>query len=324
MAMEKLISPKRTDIKKRRTTFNVSKGVAGIKILFVNAYIVSNEDKTWVLVDAGLSGSAKRIKQAAEELFGENASPEAILLTHGHFDHVGALKELAEEWNVPVYAHALEMPYLSGLSSYPPPDPTVGGGAMAYMSWLYPNKPINLGDYLHFYPADGTVPFLPGWKLIHTPGHTAGHVSFFRESDGTLIAGDAFVTTKQESLRAVIFQRKEIHGPPSYFTSDWQAAEVSVRTLNNLHPDIAATGHGVPMEGEVLKKELENLAVNFFKTGRPSYGRYVNAPAFTNEHGIVALPPPILNFTGKITLGLAIATFGLAVLAGIYQMRKKD
>jgi glyoxylase-like metal-dependent hydrolase (beta-lactamase superfamily II) len=320
--MEKLTSPKRTGEKRRGITFNVSKGVAGIRILFVNVYMIKNEDNSWVLVDAGLYGSAKRIKQAAEELFGENGSPEAILLTHGHFDHVGALKELAEEWNVPVYAHSMETPYLTGLSSYPPPDPTVGGGAMAYMSWLYPKKPISLGDRLHVYPTDGSAPFLHGWRIIHTPGHSSVHVSLFRESDRTLIAGDAFVTTKQESLRSVISQRKEIHGPPAYFTSDWQAAEVSVRVLNDLHPSIAATGHGVPMQGDLLKKELENLAENFWETGRPSHGRYVNAPAFTNEHGVVALPPPVLSLTEKVTLGLAFATFGLAVFTGIYESRK--
>ena len=67
-------------------------------------------------------------------LFGHGNRPAAILLTHGHFDHVGALKTLAEEWDVPVYAHTLELPYLTGRSSYPPPDPSVGGGAMAAMS----------------------------------------------------------------------------------------------------------------------------------------------------------------------------------------------
>ena len=40
---------------------------------------------------------------------------------------------------------------------------------------------------------------MPGWRWVHTPGHTAGHVSLFRDADRTLIAGDAFVTTKQES-----------------------------------------------------------------------------------------------------------------------------
>jgi glyoxylase-like metal-dependent hydrolase (beta-lactamase superfamily II) len=320
--MENLISPPKIR-EKKGSTFEVSKGVAGIKILFVNAYMISNEDNTWVLVDAGLAGSAKRIKRAAEELYGENASPEAIFLTHGHFDHVGALKELAEEWNVPVFSHPLEVPYLSGLSSYPPPDPTVGGGALAFMSWMYPKKPINIGDHLHTYPGDNKAPFLEGWRIIHTPGHTAGHVSLFRESDGTLIAGDAFVTTKQESLRSVITQRKEIHGPPAYFTSDWQSAEDSVRRLFTLHPSIAATGHGNPMKGETLSKELENLAENFMSVGMPSHGRYLKAPAITNEQGVMALPPEVYS-TEKIALSVAIVAIGISVLSILYANKKKN
>ncbi len=91
------------------------------------------------LVDTGLRGSAGRIRRAAERLF--NPPPLAILLTHGHFDHVGGLPQLARDWGVPVYAHPLEMPYLTGVSPYPPPDPTVGGGTQSWLSPLYPRGP---------------------------------------------------------------------------------------------------------------------------------------------------------------------------------------
>src|SRR5918997_5299185 len=71
-------------------------------------------DRNWVLIDAGVFGTMKLITGAAAKRFGANARPAAIVLTHGHFDHVGVLEDPVELWQVPVYAHELERPYLDG------------------------------------------------------------------------------------------------------------------------------------------------------------------------------------------------------------------
>src|SRR5436190_23599916 len=76
-------------------------------------------DREWLLIDAGLPGTAGIIKRAAEARFGRNTRPAAIIMTHAHADHAGALEMLAEEWQVPVYAHELELPYLNGTAAYP-------------------------------------------------------------------------------------------------------------------------------------------------------------------------------------------------------------
>ncbi len=284
----------------------IAPGIFGFRTLIANVFGVSNDDGSWSLIDAGLSYSASRILSWAAEHHGTRP-PDAILLTHGHFDHVGALEELVASWDVPVYAHPLELPYLTGRSEYPPPDPSVGGGAIAFLAALYPRGPINLGSRVRPLPADGTVPNLPGWRWIHTPGHTAGHVSFFRESDKVLIAGDAISTTKQESLFSVLVQRPEVNGPPAYYTSDWGAAAESVRCLAELEPAVIACGHGMPIIGPEAAADLRELARAFPDRAVPARGRYVRRPAVTDEDGVVSVPPPVLTTAPRIVLAAAAA-----------------
>lgn len=242
----------------------------------VNICLVGNADSTnFVLIDAGMPYSAKEIISVIEKRFGENSRPQAIILTHGHFDHVGSIIELIEHWDVPVYAHELELPFLTGKTSYPKPDTTVEGGMVSKMSAIFPIDPINLGSSIRPLPKDGSVPHLPKFRWIHTPGHTPGHVSFFREEDKALIAGDAFVTVKQEYLYKVFTQEQEISGPPRYLTTDWEAALESVKKLEALKPSVAITGHGIPMTGELLTDSLRQLVENFEQIAVPDYGKYV-------------------------------------------------
>jgi len=255
---------------------SIAAGVVGLRILFVNVFAVAGETG-WTLIDAGLKGSAGRITRWAAEHFRE-APPQAIVLTHAHFDHVGAIDDLLESWRVPVYAHREELPYITGERSYPSPDPSVGGGVMARMASLYPRGPIDLGARVRELPMDGSIPSLPGWRWVHSPGHTAGHVSLFRDADRTLIVGDAFCTTKQESFFAVATQRPELHGPPAYFTTDWDAARDSVRRLASLEPAFIAPGHGQPMAGVHAMRSLGELSERFDEVARPEHGRYVQNP----------------------------------------------
>lgn len=256
------------------TVDDVAPDLIRMRYLFVNLYLWGTRE-SWVLIDAGAPGCAGNIVETAEERFGKGAAPQAIVLTHGHFDHVGAFLELFERWDVPVYAHPLEMPHLTGETDYLPPDPTVGGGAMALLSFTYPAKAIDLGERVQPLPTDGSVPGMTEWRWIHTPGHTAGQVALFRDRDRLLIASDAFVTTKQESLYAVARQEQEVHGPPAYFTPDWEAARTSVEALAALRPEIAATGHGTPMSGTALTEGLDALVANFDEVAVPDRGRYV-------------------------------------------------
>lgn len=260
-------------------TQQVTHDILLLKFTIVNLYIIGEprgQDSKWILVDTGLGHSSKAILEESERLYGKNCPPQAIILTHGHFDHVGSVIELSDHWNIPVYAHKMELPYLTGELDYPPADPTVGEGLIAEMSFLFPNNGIDLGHRVHALPDNGTIPSMPEWQWIHTPGHTPGHISLFRESDGILIAGDAITTLKQESLLSVLTQKQDLNGPPAYFTTDWQNAENSVKTLRQLKPTLAITSHGGPMKGEELKVALANLSANFHQEAVPEHGRYVD------------------------------------------------
>ncbi|OGX91466.1 MBL fold metallo-hydrolase [Hymenobacter coccineus] len=299
-------------------------GLWVLRDVFVNLYYAAvapaQPPGPWVLIDAGLPGSAGKVQQHAEAVFGPTP-PVAILLTHGHFDHVSALPGLLEAWpDVPVYAHPLELPYLTGRSSYPPPDPTVGGGAMAYLSFLYPKKPLDLGPRVQALPADHTVPGLPGWRWLHTPGHTFGHVSFFQEDDRVLVAGDAFTTVVGESGLATFTQKQRVHGPPAYFTPDWDAARDSVERLAGLAPEVAATGHGIAMHGPALREQLLQLARQFDKLARPKIGRYAHTPATADATGVRSVPPPVLSPWVK---GLLVAGALAGVAAWVVRSPKK-
>ena len=257
----------------------VAPGVKGVRILFVNVFALATPAGGWTLIDTGIYLSAGKIKHWAEAHFGKNTKPEAIILTHGHFDHVGAVKDLLDDWKVPVYAHSDELPFLTGHAKYPPPDPSVGGGLMAVLSPLYPRTSADLSGRVQALPADGSVPTLPNWQYFHTPGHAPGHISLFRAEDRVLLPGDAFCTTKQESFLAVAKQKPELHGPPAYYTPDWAAAQASVVELAKLGPRTIAPGHGLPMCGDEVPGQLQRLALNFEHFAVPDRGKYVHKAA---------------------------------------------
>jgi len=263
-------------------------GVAYLPLTIENVYFVGEPGQPWVLVDAGTPGMTGKILAAAAERYGENARPEAILLTHGHTDHAGSVAALAETWNVPIYAHPLEFPYLTGHSKYPPKDPTVGG-AMALLSRVFPMNVTDLTGLLQPLPDGGVVPGLPDWQWHFTPGHAPGHVSYFNADKSVLLVGDAFATVNMISFAALLTKKQEISLPAPPFTCDWDAARKSVAQLAELNPSALGAGHGAPMSGANIPADLRRFADTFTP---PAHGRYVGSPAQTDLNGVVSLPPP--------------------------------
>ena len=286
---------------------SIAPDVTWLPVSFVNVFFIGHSGGPWVLLDSGVPGRSKQIIAAANKRFGMDSRPEAIILTHGHFDHAGSARTLAEHWSVPVYAHRLELPYLTRRSSYPPHDPTVGG-AIAFLSRFMPSKAANLGGHVHEL-TENEVPGAPGWEWLATPGHSPGHISLFRTSDRVLLAGDAFATMDMESWTGLLTGRTMLARAGAPFNCDWDATEQSVNDLAKLRPNVVGAGHGIPISDGQVAERLQRYAARF---RRPRHGRYVREPAITDERGVVALPRapfdpvPFATAAGLITAGIVI------------------
>jgi len=223
---------------------------------------------SWVLIDAGWANDGPRIEQAAEMLFGAATRPVAILLTHSHPDHAGSALQLARIWDCPVYLHPDELPLATGdfaaIARFAGPlDHWV---ILPLMRAIGPRRReamlsgSSLREVGRPFESDAGVPGLPGWECIPTPGHTPGHVSFFRTIDRVLITGDAVVTVKVNSLSGLLLGRQGLAGPPWYTTWSWRAAKESVATLARLSPSVLAGGHGTPLTGPETAGALRAFA----------------------------------------------------------------
>ncbi len=220
----------------------------------VNVYLVRS-GPGWVLIDTGWPHRGLAIRAAAESAFGAGARPEAVVLTHIHPDHSGSALELARLWDLPVYVHPDELVLAPGgyLPEYGNP---LDRWLIAPLLRLLPRRAVEAsrsrnsleGTARAFDPAAG-VPGLPGWQAVPTPGHTPGHVAFFRPADRVLITGDAVLTVNVNSVPDLLTGRHRASGPPYISTWNWPAAKRSVAVLASLHPDVLACGHGRPMTG---------------------------------------------------------------------------
>jgi glyoxylase-like metal-dependent hydrolase (beta-lactamase superfamily II) len=301
-----------------RPITRIAPDVGWLPISFVNVYFVGRPGGPWVLIDAGLPGRAQQIHAAAAARYGAASRPEAILLTHGHWDHVGSAERLAAAWDVPIYAHRLEHPYLTGRSAYPPPDPTIGG-AIAFLSRFMPSSPYDFGSRLRPLVAN-EVPGLPDWEWVATPGHSPGHVSFFRPADRVLLAGDAFATMDMDSWSGLVTGRQRLARAGAPFNSDWQATRAAVEALARLRPNVVGCGHGIPISEHDIVARLARFAERFRP---PRHGRYVHEPAQTDDDGVVALPRPPLDPVPFATAAALVAV-GVVLGAGWLEHERRN
>jgi glyoxylase-like metal-dependent hydrolase (beta-lactamase superfamily II) len=228
---------------------------------------------SWVLIDAASVNCGRSIRKTAESLFGVNTRPVSILLTHNHPDHAGSVIELANLWDCPVYVHPDELPYsaitdLSAVERYANP---LDRWIILPLFRLMPRQKVesmlsksSLKGVVQGFDPEVTVPGLPDWKCVPTPGHTPGHVAFFKPNDQLLISGDAIVTVDLNSLWGILLwglriTKQKVAAPPWYSTWNKRSAKESVAMLASLKPRVLASGHGVPMTGDSVTSGLRIL-----------------------------------------------------------------
>ncbi len=241
-----------------------------------NVYFVQS-GSSWVLIDAAPANCGQSIRKTAESLFGANTRPASILLTHDHPDHAGSALELARMWDCLVYVHPDELPLvaigdLSTIEKYANP---LDRWIILPLLRAMPRQRVesmlsraSLKGVVRAFDPSAAVPGLPDWECIPTPGHTPGQVAFFRTSDRVLITGDAIVTVDLNSfwgflLWGLRLNKQRVSGPPWYSTWNWRAAKESVTAIAGLEPRVLASGHGVPMSGDEIARELRAFADHF-------------------------------------------------------------
>ena len=249
----------------------VGKGISRANVYFVQS------GSSWVLIDAALANCGQLIRRTAEDLFGANTHPASILLTQNHPDHAGSAVELARMWDCQVYVHPDELPYvgiedLSTIEKYANP---LDRWIILPILRMMPRRRVeamlsssSIKEVVQAFDPSAAVPGLPDWECIPTPGHTPGHAAFLRTIDRVLIAGDAVVTVNLNSIWGFLLwtlrrNKQRISGTPWYSTWNWQMAKESVALLAGLEPLVLATGHGVPMSGEEIARELSAFTDHF-------------------------------------------------------------
>ncbi|MGZ4123234.1 MAG: MBL fold metallo-hydrolase [Tumebacillaceae bacterium] len=186
----------------------------------ITVWVVVEEDGV-TLVDAGIPMMAKGILAFLDRL---QAGPlKRIVLTHGHGDHVGAIKAIRERYDVPVYAHGIEIPYLEGKLPYPRRKKAVASVTPGLVQTLAEEE----GGVLQ--AIGGVTPYL-------TPGHSPGHVVYYHEQDQVLMTGDLFTS-----------RNGKLHRPMPMFTADMAEAIRSSAIVGQLKPKRLEVCHGKPV-----------------------------------------------------------------------------
>jgi hydroxyacylglutathione hydrolase len=196
----------------------------------VNAYLLGE-----VVVDAGTKGAGRRLVRALQ-----GHAVGAHALTHAHPDHAGGSKRVVDAFEVPVWVGERDRADVES------------GRPLIADSWAKPAmsrfaryKPVPVARGLREGDVVG-----PGFVVLETPGHSPGHVSYWRESDRTLVCGDVLFNMN------LFTTARGLREPPAMLTPDPARNRDSARRLAALEPELVLFGHGPPLRDPAILKEF--------------------------------------------------------------------
>jgi glyoxylase-like metal-dependent hydrolase (beta-lactamase superfamily II) len=202
--------------------------LAGFPQHILNVYLAGD-----VLIDAATRWARYRVLR---QLRGRTVS--LVALTHCHPDHQGTARRVCEHFGVPLACHEADADVMEGRAAMVPANPLVRLGDRLLSGPPYPVRHrLRDGDRV------------AGFRVVHAPGHTPGHVMYHREEDGVVLAGDVLA-----SMGLLVGQG--LSEPPWFFSVDVEQNRGSVRRLLELRPRLVCFGHGPPLRDVGLIEEL--------------------------------------------------------------------
>jgi glyoxylase-like metal-dependent hydrolase (beta-lactamase superfamily II) len=203
----------------------------GLPPYAINVYLAGE-----ALIDAGSRHARRRILR---QLAGRTVSAHA--LTHAHADHQGSSHAVCEALGIPLWCGEQDAPAAEDgrIRERMPRHPI-----NTLIGAVFPGPPHPVARRLR----EGDV--VAGFTVLETPGHSAGHISFWRESDRTLICGDVF--TNMDTVTGL----PGLHEPKRFFTPDPARNRESMRRLAALEPALVCFGHGRPLRDPARLRAL--------------------------------------------------------------------